>query len=94
MAEKAYIIEIPEGEHNDFFIRFAIETCGISLCPIPIANHEFVFTTNSLLELIDCLDWNFYRFFNSDDSITSPRLAGLNELLIYLNDQLAKNLIS
>ena len=94
MAEKAYIIEIEQNIHHDFFISFADETCGISLCPVPYARGEYVFTTSMLLAFIDCLDWNFYRFFNSDDALTAQRMKSLNDLLVYLNQQLIQNMVS
>lgn len=94
MAEKAYIIEIEKNIYHDFFISFADETCGISLCPVPYARGEYVFTTSMLLAFIDCLDWNFYRFFNSDDALTAQRMKSLNDLLVYLNQQLIQNMVS
>ncbi len=94
MAEKAYIVEIEENVHNSFFISFSEDTCGILLCAIPYAKGEYVFTTSMLLAFIDCLDCNFYRFFNSDDALTSARMKSLNDLLVYLNQQLIKNVVS
>jgi hypothetical protein len=94
MAERAYIIEIEQKMHNSFFISFAEESCGVSLCPIAYAPGEYVFTTSMLLAFIDCLDLNFYRFFNSDDALTAERMKSLNDLLVYLNQQLIKNVVS
>jgi hypothetical protein len=94
MAEKAYIVEIEENVHHSFFIGFAENTCGILLCAIPYAKGEYVFTTSMLLSFIDCLDCNFYRFFNSDDALTAERMKSLNDLLVYLNQQLIKNVVS